>query len=246
MVIKPVREYDGSMPNQSWEAVFWDLGGVILDLSSVREAHRDFLAALVDEHGLETSVDDALKVWRDAVGTHFREREGTTFRAARDGYAKGVAAVVGERLPAAMWRPAFEEAIASAIRPVPGAVETIERLNDRNLHLGVVSDVDTDEARRILAQFGVLGCFDSITTSEAVGRTKPDPAMFETALEETCADPTRSLMIGDRYRHDVAGAKALGLRTAGLGLDLDAGPDLDYPIESPCEILDIIDGDWSA
>lgn len=233
------------MTDASWEAVFWDIGGVILDLESVRTAHRAFLASLVDGHDVECSIDEALETWRDAVGTHFREREETTFRSAREGYAKGVAAITGDPLPDEAWLPDFEEAVTSAIRPVPGSVETIERLRDRDLHLGIVSDVDTDEARLILELFGVLGHFDSITTSEAVGRTKPDPAMFETALEAAGADPSRILMIGDRYDHDVAGAKALGLQTAGLGLDPDAGPALDYPIESPCEVLDIVDGEWS-
>lgn len=234
------------MSAAQWDAVFWDIGGVILELDSVGRAHRVFLTSLLDRHDADSSVDDALATWREAVGTHFREREGTTFRSAREGYAKGVEAVVGERLPAAAWRPAFESALESTIEPVPGAVETIECLTDRDVHLGIVSDVDADEARHILEQFGVLGRFDSITTSEAVGRTKPDPAMFETALESSGAAAARSLMIGDRYRHDVAGAKALGLQTVGLGLDPDAGPALDYPIASPCEVLDIVDVDRSA
>lgn len=233
------------MTDESWEAVFWDVGGVILDLASVRQGHRDFVATLVEERDLEQSVDEALETWRSVVGRHFRERDGTAFRAAREGYAKGVTAVSDECLPTEAWRPAFEDAVTSAIRPVPGAVETIERLCDRDLHLGVVSDVDSDEARLILESFGVLEDFDSITTSEAVGRTKPDPAMFETALAAADVDPSRALMVGDRYEHDVAGAKVHGIRTAGLGLDADAGPALDYPIESPFEVLDIVDGRWS-
>lgn len=233
------------MDADQWEAVFWDIGGVILDLDSVGRAHRTFLASLLDGRDVEVPVDDALATWRDAVGAHFRERDGTTFRSAHEGYAKGIEAVIGERLPEAAWRPDFESALASSIEPVPGAVETIERLTDRDVHLGIVSDVDADEGRRILGTFGVRSHFDSITTSEAVGRTKPDPAMFETALGAADVEPSRALMIGDRYEHDVVGAKAQGLRTAGLELDADAGPALDYPIETPREVLDILDGEWT-
>lgn len=222
-----------------WDAVFWDIGGVVLDLESVGAAHRRFVADLLEERNAETPIDEALETWRSAVGAHFREREGTEFRAAREGYAKGVEAVVGRSVPEDEWRPAFERAIADGIRPIDGAVTAIERLADRDCHQGVVSDVDTREGRRILDEFGVLETFDSITTSEAVGRTKPDPAMFETALESAGVDPERSLMVGDRYDHDAAGAAALGMRTALV--DGEDGPAVDYSIASPIEVLAIVE-----
>jgi len=225
-----------------WEAVFWDIGGVILDLDSVPAAHRRFVADLVEREGVDTPVDEALETWRGTLGEHFREREGTEFRAARDGYATAVAAVVGEPLPSEQWRPAFDDALDAAIEPVPGAVEAIHELTDRDLHLGVLSDVDTDEGRRILEAFGVSDAFDSVTTSEAVGRTKPDPAMFEHAIETAAVAPERSLMVGDRYEHDVAGAAAAGLRTVAFGTE--DGPEIDYRVESPREVVDIVDDEW--
>lgn len=224
-----------------WDAVFWDVGGVILDLESVQRAHRAFVEELVERHGLDVSAYDAVETWRAAVGEHFRERDGTTFRAARDGYAKGVAAVLGESLHEPTWRPLFDDALRENVEPVPGAVETIHALADRDLHLGVVSDVDTDEGHRILEEFGVREAFDSVVTSEAVGRTKPDAAMFETAVERAGVEPTRSLMVGDRYAHDVAGASAVGLQTVAFGAE--DGPAVDYRIESPEEVLEIVDGE---
>ncbi len=76
------------------------------------------------------------------------------------------------------------------LRPNPGAVETIERLAETELHVGVVSDVDTEEGMRILETFGLKGRFDSITTSEMVGRTKPDRRMFERALGAADVSPS--------------------------------------------------------
>lgn len=229
---------------RDWDAVFWDIGGVILDLDSVAGAHRQFVATLVERHDVDAPVDDALETWRTVVGEHFRKREGTEFRAARDGYAKGVEAVVGESIPVEEWRPAFDEALEEAVEPVPGAPETIHALAERDLHLGVISDVDADEGRRILDAFGVRDAFDSITTSEAVGRTKPDPAMFETAIEIAGVDPARSLMIGDRYDHDVAGAARAGLNSVAFGAD--DGPAVDYRVDSPRELLDVVDGEATS
>ncbi|WP_081661395.1 HAD family hydrolase [Halopiger djelfimassiliensis] len=231
---------DESPANTDWEAVFWDIGGVILDLESVQAAHAEFVATLVDRHDLDVSVAAAVDTWRTAVGTHFSEREGTEFRAAREAYASGVAAVVGERVPQSAWKPRFDEAVRAAIEPVPGAVETIERLSDRNLHLGVISDVDDRAGKRLLEAFGVRERFDTITTSEAVGRTKPDPAIFEAALEAAGVDPDRSLMIGDRYEHDVNGAAAVGMH--GVAFGAEDGPAVSFRIESPPEVLEIVDG----
>ena len=215
------------------DAIFFDIGGVILDSASVRRAHERFIAELRNEHGLD-DPDAALETWRAELGAHFREREGTEFRSARAGYERAIEAlgIEGE------WEPIFERALRETIEPNPGAVEVIEWLSERDLHLGVISDVDTAEGRRILDSFGVLDRFDSITTSEEVGRTKPDRAMFECALEKSGTAPETSLMIGDRYRHDIEGAKGVGMQTAAYGAS--AGPAVDYRLDSLDEILELV------
>lgn len=223
-----------------WEAVFWDIGGVILELESVQSAHAAFVADLVDEHDLGVGIDEAVDVWRTAVGDHFRERDGTAFQSAREAYAVGVEALVGDPLPPEEWKPTFDEHVESSIRPIPGAVETIESLDAYDLHVGVVSDVDDAAGKRMLEQFGVRRHVDSITTSEEVGRTKPDPAIFETALEKADAAPERSLMIGDRYDHDVRGAAEMGIH--GVAFGAEDGPAVSFRIESPEEVLEIVDG----
>jgi putative hydrolase of the HAD superfamily len=223
-----------------WEAVFWDIGGVILALDSVQEAHAEFVADLLERHDVEMTVEEAIETWRTTVGDYFRERDGTEFRSARDGYHLGVEAIVGEEIPREEWQSRFDEIVRDSVEPIPGAPETIERLAEMDLHVGVISDVDDAEGREMLEGFGVREHFDSITTSEAVGRTKPDPAMFETALETASVAPERSLMIGDRYDHDVRGAADMGMH--GVAFGADDGPAVAYRIESPEEVLEIVDG----
>lgn len=213
------------------DAVFFDIGGVILDSGSVRAAHERFIADLGEE--IDES-DAALETWRSELGTHFHEREGTTFRSARAGYERAMDALGVE----CEWNPVFERALRETIEPNLGAVEVIQTLSKRDLHLGVISDVDTEEGHRILEIFGVKGEFDSITTSEEVGRTKPDPAMFECALERSGAAPENTLMIGDRYRHDMEGAKAVGMRTAAYGAA--EGSAVDHRLGDLREILDLV------
>lgn len=222
-----------------WAAVFWDIGGVVLELPSVAAGQRAFMERFVEAYDVDDDVDAALATWRDAAGEHFREREGTEYRTGRVAYAKGVRAVLGDDPPDDDWREMLQEAAVEHRRPVDGAVETIHALADTGLHLGVVSDIDEREAHAILEGFGVHDAFDAITTSEEVGRTKPDPAMFETALERSDSDPARTLMIGDRYDHDVAGAADHGIRTAAHGAE--DGPAVDHVLEDIRDVLDVLD-----
>ncbi|WP_122089067.1 HAD family hydrolase [Halalkalicoccus subterraneus] len=214
------------------DAIFFDIGGVLLDSASVRRAHERFVADLSEEAGLDS--DAALETWREELGAHFREREGTEFRSARAGYERAIAAlgIDGE------WEPLFESALAETIEPNPGAVEVVETLAERGSYLGVISDVDAAEGRRILETFDVLERFDSITTSEEVRRTKPDPAMFQAALAKSGTVPERSLMVGDRYHHDIEGAKEAGMRTAAYGAD--DGPAVDHRLADLREVLDLV------
>ncbi|PCR90235.1 HAD family hydrolase [Natrinema ejinorense] len=224
---------------EEWEAVFWDIGGVILALDSVQAAHAEFVADLCDRHDVDTTLEEAVETWRTTVGDYFRERDGTEFRSAREGYHRGIEAIVGEEVPREEWNPRFEAVVRSSIEPIPGAPEAIERLAELDLHVGVISDVDDAEGRRMLERFDVRDHFDSITTSEEVGRTKPDPAIFETALEKAGVAPERSLMIGDRYDHDVKGAADMGMH--GVAFGADDGPAVAYRIESPEDVLEIVD-----
>ncbi len=234
-------EYDAMIERnepEEWQAVFWDIGGVILDVSSVRAGHRRFVERFVARHELDADPEAALDTWRSTVGAHFHERDGTEFRSARRAYALAAERLAGEYVPESAWLPLFREATEATLRPNPSAVETVERLAESGLHVGVVSDVDTDEGRHILGHFGLLDAFDTITTSEAVGCTKPDPAVFEAALSAADVDPARSLMVGDRYEHDMAGGKRAGLWTAAYGAE--EGPAIDYRLGSLVEVLDIV------
>ncbi len=201
------------------DAVFWDIGGVILSTDSMRTVHRSFVESLCSTHETPHSPDDALDRWREAVGGYFRERDGTTFRPAREAYRLAVDEILSVEPAETDWQDAFRKHLSTHVAPNPDAIEAIERLAGAPLHQGVISDVDDDEGERLLSLFGVRDSMDSYTSSEEVGRTKPDPAMFETALEKAGVDPERAVMVGDRYEHDVAGAAAVGMTPVAYGAE---------------------------
>jgi putative hydrolase of the HAD superfamily len=203
------------------EAVFFDIGGVLLDLASVREGHRRFVAELATQYGLD--IERALEVWREVLGDYFRERRGTEFRSAAEGYRRAIVAAVGTEVPEREWRPLFERATDETLRPIDGAGEVLDALSGE-VYLGVISDIDTAEAERILGGFGMIESFETVITSEAVGRTKPDPAVFAAAIGRAGVDPNKSAIIGDRYHNDMRGGSWAGLRTIAFGGSAANGP----------------------
>lgn len=216
--------------------VLWDVGGVIVELASIRAGYAAFVDELAADHGLD--ADDALERWKSTLGEHFRGRDGLRYRLARDGYEKATAALFdGE--PPTDWASRLEATTREALRPKPGAVETISALSSSGFGLAIVSDIDTPEADLMLETLGVRDHFDHVTTSEAVGYTKPDERMFRDALEAVDADPARTVMIGDRYDHDIAGAAALGIETVAYGEDA-RGPEADHEIDDLSELLEIV------
>lgn len=58
---------------------------------------------------------------------------------------------------------------------------------------------------------GIQEYFDVIITSESVGVKKPNPKVFEFALQEAKALPEESIMIGDNYEADIMGALQCGM-----------------------------------
>lgn len=69
-----------------------------------------------------------------------------------------------------------------------------------------------DEVQHLkIKKSGLNSYFDKIITSESVGVKKPNPKIFEFALNQANTIPQESIMIGDSYDADVIGAIEFGM-----------------------------------
>lgn len=62
-----------------------------------------------------------------------------------------------------------------------------------------------------LRESRILPYFKQIVTSESVGVKKPNPLVFEYALQQSGATISNSVMIGDSFEADILGAHAVGM-----------------------------------
>lgn len=96
-------------------------------------------------------------------------------------------------------------------RAVPGAPELLQRLHGRAA-IGIVTNNQVAEQDEKLAYLGIRDLVDFMVISEGVGVAKPDPRIFEIALERGRSTPEEAVMLGDSWASDVLGARAAGIR----------------------------------
>lgn len=89
-------------------------------------------------------------------------------------------------------------------------VPVLDRLSKAGLKLGVVSNFE-EWLERLLEQLGVRSYFDVRVISGVEGFEKPDPRIFELAMERAGVLPSESVYVGDNPELDVDPALALGM-----------------------------------
>lgn len=173
-------------------------------------------------------------------GTHFHPREGAEMLIRTLGIEGAAQQIVAE---------AFLTAGRSARLELAPEIEAcLDSLRARGILLGIVCDVGFtggELLRELLAERGVLDHFDGWGFSDEVGHYKPSPQIFLAALESLGAEPSAAMHVGDLRRTDIAGASALGMRTARYrGLHDDPasdGPEADHVVESHRELPELVD-----
>lgn len=95
---------------------------------------------------------------------------------------------------------------------VPYASEVLSDLKDMGFSLHIITNGFLEVQHIKLKHAGIHHQFDVILCSEEVGVNKPHPQIFKHALSLAKANAANSLMIGDDYRADVAGAIKSGMQ----------------------------------
>ncbi|MCM1035408.1 MAG: YjjG family noncanonical pyrimidine nucleotidase [Paludibacter sp.] len=93
---------------------------------------------------------------------------------------------------------------------LPHAAEVVRYLAQR-YPLTIVSNGFVEVQYEKIQRSGLADCFAHIVLSEEVGIQKPNPLIFEKALELNGMTASETIMIGDTYSSDIVGAQAAGI-----------------------------------
>jgi putative hydrolase of the HAD superfamily len=134
---------------------------------------------------------------------------------------------------------------------IPGAAETVRALKRLGYPLALVADGPAGTFYNVLGHYRLLDLFDALAISGQVGVEKPDPRMFECALEQLHL-PTdacgKVLMVGNNLERDIKGANQMGIISVWLDwaprrskIPADASEQPCYTIKNPLELLDLVE-----
>lgn len=91
-----------------------------------------------------------------------------------------------------------------------GAHEILDYLQP-NYQLHIITNGFNEVQYQKMDKSNLSKYFEKIITSEDAGVKKPNPIIFEYALNQAKANSSESIMIGDNWEADIMGAKNVGL-----------------------------------
>jgi putative hydrolase of the HAD superfamily len=231
------------------KALLVDLDDTILDYSGGVEASwGEAVAAVAAPAGVDpAALVESLQwtrrwFWGDAE-RHRRERVDMP------GAWRKIAmhALERIRMPSAPLASALAEDFGSrrraALRLLPGAVESLERIRSGGTALALVTNGDARQQRDKVGRFDLARLFACIVIEGEFGAGKPDEVVYRHALATIEVSPRDAWMVGDNLEWDVGAPQRLGLRGAwvdptGAGVPAGCAIRPDRIIRSLSEMVD--------
>jgi HAD superfamily hydrolase (TIGR01549 family) len=230
-------------------AVLFDLDDTLFDhrrcaheaLSGIHRAHpalralpfaeleRVHAALLDDLHARVLSGDLGLEAARE-------ERFRRLFQAAGVRAADEIVAATAAT---------YREGYIRIRQAIPGAAALLGAVRGRAA-IGIVSNNLLAEQQGKLRDCGLDAFIDVLVVSEEAGCSKPDPRIFQIALERLQCEASDVVMIGDSWAADVIGASDAGIRAIWFNPqgrpspDPSAGIDELHRLDPPDEALALI------
>jgi HAD superfamily hydrolase (TIGR01549 family) len=129
-------------------------------------------------------------------------------------------------------------------RAVAGAGALLAAVKQR-AQIGIVSNNLLEEQQGKLRQCALDRFVDELVVSEEAGVSKPDPRIFEIALDRLGRRADEAVMVGDSWTADVVGARAAGIIPIWFNPDRAPSPEPDAGV-AELHALEPVDGALAA
>jgi HAD superfamily hydrolase (TIGR01549 family) len=200
------------------DTVLFDLDDTLHDDTSAYEtAVRRVANDLAGSHGVDAGVvfatyqREAQRYWRELERAHL----GMGIVEARERMWRSALAAAGLTDDALVQQCADDYLAyrAAVLELSPGALDLVHALKARGCKLGIVTNGFAATHHEKIARLGLTPHFDALFLADEMGMVKPDPGVFQHAMDVLGSAPERTAMVGDRYDRDIVGAHTLGIFT---------------------------------
>ena len=117
------------------------------------------------------------------------------------------------------------EYTARTINPLPNATEVLSCLKSQGYKIGLISNCSSS-IPQIVKRLPFASLIDVSVYSSLVGMQKPDPRIYQLAVEQLVVEPEDCLYIGDGDSQELTGASKVGMQPVLLRLSNEDNTDV--------------------
>jgi putative hydrolase of the HAD superfamily len=225
--VAPLPQAEEMEGRRRYAAVLFDMGYTLVDFEPSQEAIVQEVLRTLGAERTVAEIDAAVRiVW----GEYFSEAATAAFPAT-EAYDRQVQIELNRQLLARLGvaadgdtLQAFMDALESwfsrpgVMHPYPEAVGALTALRGQGYRLGIISNWSWN-LRDHVVRVGLDSFFELVWASAYAGCNKPHAGIFHQALAQMELLPEQALYVGDSYRHDVVGARNVGMDVALVDRD---------------------------
>lgn len=178
------------------KAVFFDLGGTLIDLESDKSSHLKVLEATRQRYGLDVTAAELQRGFVSYIGRfeaqqakHWKPILELTEEAFEEEMARMGIAVDARDVQ--WFMKTYMATYGRGIILAKGAMDVLRGTKLLGRHVGILSDVDDDWAKLVIDNLRLRPLLDSVTTSQTVGVAKPNAKILSPRLRRRGARPPR-------------------------------------------------------
>jgi HAD superfamily hydrolase (TIGR01662 family) len=207
-------------------AVIFDLGHTLWDIGphsgALESAYDGMRATLVrclgredlpDPAAFQSAVRDALFAASETYFTTSTRTDQPPSWTWVDQGCRALGLALDHDLLRQITPPLFATEV-DALICADGTRDGVEALVAAGYRVGCVTNTlaDGSAIRQMLRNHGMEGLMGAVVVSADEGYRKPHAMLFQKAMRALDATPATSVFVGDSPLHDIAGAKAVGMR----------------------------------
>jgi len=202
------------------KGIFFDVHGTLIEKGGMETFERGCakVVAFLDSNGISLSNEEYKEVCIANLKKHrkdYQELNEVSFY----GWYKGILNDLGISDPDEAWIDQLNEEwmrtfieTTTEIQPAKQVLSELKPL----YRLGVISNSLGRNTEVDLVRAGLRDFFEVLIVSSELGKRKPHPKIFQSALEAMGLKAEEVIMVGDNLQEDIVGAKNAGMKTVYL------------------------------